>query len=49
MKIYARVEARFPFLREWDATLLIVSLFVMFLFAYRKQTSFVVKRIKASE
>jgi hypothetical protein len=49
MKLYARVEARFPFLREWDPTLLVVSLFVMFLFAYRKQTSFVVKRIRANE
>jgi hypothetical protein len=42
-------EARFLFLAEWDATLLIVLLFVMFLFAYRKQTSFIVKRIKANE
>lgn len=49
LKLYARIEARLPFLREWDATLLIVSLFVMFLFAYRKQTSFVVKRIRANE
>ncbi|HTY83928.1 MAG TPA: hypothetical protein VMB19_06905 [Silvibacterium sp.] len=49
LRLYAKIEARFPFLAEWDATLLIVSLLVMFLFAYRKQTSFVVKRIKANE
>jgi hypothetical protein len=49
LKLYARIEARLPFLRGWDATFLIVSLFVMFLFAYRKQTSFIVKRIRANE
>jgi hypothetical protein len=49
LKLYAKVEERFPFLAHWDATLLMVSLFVMFLFAYRKQTSFVVRRIKANE
>jgi hypothetical protein len=49
LRVYARIEARFPSLAGWDATLLIVSLFVMFLFAYRKQTSFVVKRVKANE
>ena len=49
LKLYAKIEARFPFLKEWDTTLLIVSLFVMFLFAYGKQTSFIVKRIRANE
>ena len=49
LKLYAKIEPRFPFLKEWDTTLLIVSLFVMFLFAYRKQTSFIVKRIRANE
>ena len=49
MKLYAKIEGRLPFLKGWDMTLLVVSLFVMFLFAYRKQTSFVVKRIKANE
>jgi hypothetical protein len=49
LKLYAKIEAKFPFLRAWDATLLIVLLFVMFLFAYRKQTAFVVKRIRANE
>ena len=49
LKFYAKIEARFPVLRKWDATLLVASLFVMFLFAYRKQTSFVVKRTRANE
>jgi hypothetical protein len=49
LKLYAKIEARLPFFKEWDATLLMLSLFVMFLFAYRNQTSFVIKRIKANE
>lgn len=49
LKSYTKIEARFSFLRDWNATILIVSLLVMFMFAYRKQTAFVVKRIKANE
>jgi hypothetical protein len=49
LRVYAKIEAKVSFLRGWDATLVIVLLLVMFLFAYRKQTSFVVKRIKANE
>ena len=49
LRLYARIEARFPFLKEWNATLLIVLLLLMFLIAYKKQTAFIVKRIKANE
>jgi hypothetical protein len=49
LKLYAKIETRFPTLREWDTIVLIVSLFIMFLFAYRKQTSYVKKRIKANQ
>ena len=49
LKLYAKIEAKLPFLREWDTLLLTLILLIMFLFAYRKQTAFVVKRIKANE
>jgi hypothetical protein len=49
LKFYSKIEAKFPFLKGWNATILMVLLFVMFLFAYRKQTSYVVKRIKANQ
>jgi len=49
LKVYARIEAGLSFLKTWNATILIVLLLVTFLFAYRKQTAFVVKRIKANE
>jgi magnesium-transporting ATPase (P-type) len=48
LKVYVKIEGRFPFLREWDATILAVLLLVMFLFSYRKQTSYITKRIKAN-
>lgn len=49
LKIYANIEASLHWLRERESTLLVVLLLLMFLFAYRKQTSFIVKRISANE
>lgn len=49
LKLYMRVEGWLPFLREWHATILVLLLLVMFLFAYRKQTSFITQRIKANQ
>ena len=48
LKLYTRVEGEFPFLKDWDSTLLAVLLLVMFLFSYRKQTAYIAKRIKAN-
>jgi hypothetical protein len=48
LKVYMRVEAHFPALRKWDGTILGVLLLVMFLFSYRKQTSYITKRIKVN-
>ncbi len=48
LKLYTKIEERFPFLKEWDATILAVILLIMFLFSYRKQTSYITKRIKAN-
>ena len=49
LRIYSKIEAGLPWLREREATLLVLLLLVMFLLAYRKQTSFIVKRIRANE
>ena len=48
LNLYMKLEGRFPGLKEWDATILAVLLLAMFLFSYRKQTSYIVKRIKAN-
>jgi len=48
LKLYMKLENRFPYLKEWDATGLAVLLLVMFLFSYRKQTSYITRRIKAN-
>ena len=47
LKLYVKIQDRFPFLREWEGTVLAVLLLVLFLFSYRKQTSYITKRIKA--
>lgn len=48
LKLYVTLEGKFPYLKGWDAAILAVLLLVMFLFSYRKQTSYITKRIKAN-
>lgn len=48
LKLCVRLEGEFPCLKDWNGTILSVLLLVMFLFSYRKQTSYVAKRIKAN-
>jgi hypothetical protein len=48
LKLYVKLEGTFPYLKEQDTTILAVVLLVMFLFSYRKQTSYITKRIKAN-
>lgn len=45
---YVRLEVKLPFLKSWDAVILTCLLLIMFLFSYRKQTSYVSKRVKAA-
>ncbi|MBU4315574.1 hypothetical protein KJ673_04205 [Patescibacteria group bacterium] len=46
LKVYERIEDRFTALKDWSGIILVVLLLIMFLFAYRKQTLYVIKRIK---
>lgn len=48
LKLYMKLEGKVPWLKAWDATTLAVLLLVMFLFSYRKQTSYITKRIRAT-
>ena len=47
LKLYTYIQRSFPLVKDWDATVLAVLLLVMFLFSYRKQTSYITRRIKA--
>jgi hypothetical protein len=47
LKLYMKLEARFPDLKDWDITIMAGLLLIMFLFSYRKQTAYITKRIKA--
>jgi hypothetical protein len=48
LKLYETIESRFPALKDWNATVLVALLLLMFLFSYRKQTQYITKRIKAN-
>ncbi len=48
LKFYELIEAKLPVLKDWNHYILLVVLLLMFLFAYRKQTDFITKRIKAN-
>jgi hypothetical protein len=49
LKLYEQLGVRWPLLERFHVIVLIVLLFVTFAFAYRKQTEYVNKRIKASD
>lgn len=45
LKGYASISGLCPILQRYDYVILCIFLFLMFLFAYRKQTNYIVKRI----
>jgi hypothetical protein len=47
LKLYEFIEHTFPVLIGWRIFFIVVSLFLVFLFSFRKQTGYIVKRIKA--
>lgn len=48
LKGYAIIGTHLPQIKPWNSLLLTLLLLVMFLFSYRKQTSYVSKRVKAA-
>ena len=48
LKLFVKIEERCPALKEWNTTILAALLLVLFLFSYRKQTSYITQRIKAN-
>lgn len=49
LKLYEKIEGRVPVLKTYNALALLVLLLVVFLFSYRKQTSYIVERVKANK
>jgi len=45
LNFYEILETAFPALKEWKSILIIVALLIMFLFAYKKQTQYIVARV----
>jgi hypothetical protein len=48
LKLYIKIEERFPSLKGWETTILVLAALILFLISYRKQTSYVTKRITAN-
>ena len=46
LKIYERFSTSFPILRQSATEFLIIGLLILFLFAYKKQTQYITKRIQ---
>ena len=49
LKIYEKGSSYLPGVAKWDTELLVVLLFLMFLFAYRKQTRYITQRVEANK
>lgn len=48
LKLYELIETQIFWLKNWSPYILILLLLIMFLYSYRKQTDYIVKRIKAN-
>jgi hypothetical protein len=48
LKMYEWVEYKFPMVKSWSLYILILLLLVMFLYAYKKQTAYITKRVKVN-
>jgi hypothetical protein len=48
LKGYVRLATMIPALRNWQETALVVLLLILFLFSHRKQTAYIVKRVRAN-
>jgi len=49
LKVYEFLELKYPVLKYFNTYLLIALLFIMFLFAYQKQTKYIKKRIESQK
>lgn len=49
LKMYDLIASHFSVLKDWNVTILMALLLIMFLFSYRKQTQYITKRIKAND
>lgn len=49
LKIYEFIESKFLILRDWNSYIFIVILLSIFLFSYRKQTNYIIKRVQENK
>ncbi len=49
LKGYELMALQLPCLREWEISILVIALFILFLFSYRKQTAYITKRVQRNQ
>ena len=47
LKLYEGIRSKFSVLNDWDVSILLVLMLIIFLLSYRKQTRYITKRIRA--
>jgi hypothetical protein len=48
LDLYSYLANKVPVIKDYSLMLLVILLFIMFLFSYRKQTNYITKRIKSN-
>lgn len=49
LKLYESIEIMFPSLKNWNSIIALVSLLILFLFSYKKQSKYIEKRVNANK
>jgi hypothetical protein len=48
LKCYDFISKNYPVISEWSSSIIVIGLLLLFLFAYRKQTKYIAKRVNAN-
>jgi len=48
LKCYDFLSKNYPGISEWSSSIIVIGLLLLFLFAYRKQTKYIAKRVNAN-
>ena len=48
VKVYEKISLKISVISEWNTEVLIVGLFLLFCFSYRKQTQYITKRVETT-
>ena len=47
LKCYELISTKYPVIANWNSEMIVIGLLIIFLFAYKKQTKYITKRVTA--